>query len=303
MTATLAERLAAAHFGPGWDKPTPSLWPSPRLDRLPHVWRFEEARAELLCAGARVSTELSERRNLIMVNPSEGNEYATTRTLVAAYQLVLPGERARSHRHSPNALRIVLDAPPGTFTVVDGVRIDMAPGDVVLTPNGCWHGHRGGRDGPSIWIDVLDVPFVQQIGAMFFEPYPTGHQLVTENDPHSPLRIRASSIVGTRGGNHDLVTMTDIGGGIIPTIGITSLVMARGGTLRDRCTTADHLYCVLEGRCTAEIEEYGPVTWGRGDLLAVPSWHRHTMVAATDAVVVDVSDEPLLRSAGLLRSS
>ena len=48
--------------------------------------------------------EQAERRNLIMVNPVEGNLYATTRNLVSAYQCVKGGETARTHRHTPAAL-------------------------------------------------------------------------------------------------------------------------------------------------------------------------------------------------------
>jgi gentisate 1,2-dioxygenase len=37
------------------------------------------------------------RRNLILYNPVPGNEYATTRTLLAAYQMILPARVARPH--------------------------------------------------------------------------------------------------------------------------------------------------------------------------------------------------------------
>jgi len=49
--------------------------------------------------------------------------------------MVLPGEAARSHRHTPNALRLVVDAAPGNYTVVNGKKLPMRPGDVLLTPN------------------------------------------------------------------------------------------------------------------------------------------------------------------------
>ena len=66
--------------------------------------------------------EQAERRNLIMVNPIAGNLYATSRNLVSAYQMVKAGEKARSHRHTAAALRLVIEAKPGTYTVVDGAR-------------------------------------------------------------------------------------------------------------------------------------------------------------------------------------
>src|SRR5207248_4652305 len=92
------------------------------------------------------------------------------------YQMVKAGEKARSHRHTAAALRLVIEAKPGTYTVVDGARVDMAPGDVVLTPSWCWHGHDNESDASSCWIDFLDVPFVQHSEAMFFEPHPGGFE-------------------------------------------------------------------------------------------------------------------------------
>src|SRR6185437_8977825 len=96
--------------GPGWNKRAPSLWDEPCKNFVPFRWQYAQAKAALDSAGRLINTELAERRNLILFNPIAGNDYATTRTLLAAYQMILPGERARSHRHSPNALRLVVEA-------------------------------------------------------------------------------------------------------------------------------------------------------------------------------------------------
>ncbi len=133
--------LGRLSFSPGWARPEPAMWPAPKPKFRPAVWRYAAAKAALDQAGSFVPVEEAERRNLIMVNPIAGNVYATSRNIVAAYQMVKAGERARSHRHTAAALRLVVEAKPGTYTVVDGARIDMAPGDVVLTPSWCWHGH------------------------------------------------------------------------------------------------------------------------------------------------------------------
>src|SRR5438876_5338297 len=125
---------------PGWNRREPALRNEPRKAFEPHHWSYQEAKAGLDAAGRWVSTELAERRNLILTNPSATGEYPTSRTLVNAYQMILPGERARSHRHSPHAGRLVLECAEGAYTTVDGVRIDMRPGDVLLTPGLCWHG-------------------------------------------------------------------------------------------------------------------------------------------------------------------
>ncbi|HEV3372401.1 MAG TPA: gentisate 1,2-dioxygenase, partial [Xanthobacteraceae bacterium] len=115
--------LGRLKFSPGWARPEPSMWPAPQPKFKPAVWRFAAARAALDQAGEFVPVEQAERRNLIMVNPIEGNLYATTRNLVAAYQCVKGGETARTHRHTPAALRLVLEAKPGTYTVVNGTRV------------------------------------------------------------------------------------------------------------------------------------------------------------------------------------
>jgi len=144
---SLYQMLAPLSVGAGWAKPTPSLWPAPHKTFLPAHWSYEQGKAALDAAGRLIDTKLAERRNLILANPLEGNTYATVRTLIAAYQMILPGEKARSHRHTPNALRLIVDAEPGTYTVVDGEKLPMLPGDVLLTPNWRWHGH--GNDGAA----------------------------------------------------------------------------------------------------------------------------------------------------------
>ena len=80
------------------------MWPAPKPKFRPAVWRFAAARAALDQAGEFVPVEQAERRNLIMVNPIEGNLYATTRNLVAAYQCVKGGEtRAHASSHAGGA--------------------------------------------------------------------------------------------------------------------------------------------------------------------------------------------------------
>ena len=188
--------LGRLSFSPGWARPEPAMWPAPRPKFKPAVWRFAAAKAALDQAGEFVPVEQAERRNLIMVNPVEGNIYATSRNIVAAYQMVKAGEKARSHRHTAAALRLVVEAKPGTYTVVDGARVDMVPGDVVLTPSWAWHGHANESDATSYWIDFLDVPFVQHSEAMFFEPNPAGFETITSDGP-SPHRIPSREALGS----------------------------------------------------------------------------------------------------------
>src|SRR5258708_34053882 len=88
-----------------------------------------------------IGTDRDVRSNIFMRNPVPVNEYATLRTLVAAYQSILPGEQARTHRHAPHALRVILDAK-GAYSAVDGDKHPMETGAIVLTPGRPGHAHR-----------------------------------------------------------------------------------------------------------------------------------------------------------------
>jgi gentisate 1,2-dioxygenase len=296
-------RIKSGNLGPGWAKSTPSLWPEPRSDfRVTH-FSYALARDALHDARGFVSPAQVERRNLICVNPKQGNSYATTANLVAAYQMVAPGERARSHRHTPNALRLILDAPDGTYTVVDGCRIDMAPGDVVLTPNWCWHGHANEGHSEAYWIDFLDVPFVQHMGPMFFEPHPLGYEPIRKRNPKSPLRIPSHALPRARSDDHD-ACIVPIGEGWLPTIGLDLVSLSAGSSVSCEKTTANTLFAVISGSCDIVVEGNSTViSLERGDLAAIPTWTQYCLVAAIDTVLLKVSDSPALAALGLLRSA
>lgn len=299
--------LRGIDLNAGWNKATPSLWPSPRKTFLPAHWRWDQARAAIDAAGRLISTELAERRNLILVNPAEGNAYATTRTLVVAYQMILPGERARTHRHVPNALRLVLDAEPGAYTVVDGARLAMLPGDVVLTPNWCWHGHGNDGPAPAYWLDYLDVPLVQLLEPMFFEPYPGDYQSMTAAPDRSPFVFpwreteaaldRAAPDPAGRFGRQIPLAV-----GAMETIGLFMLRLERGERTKAVQTTANNVYSVVRGSGETVVDGER-FEWRRGDVVVAPAWRPHEHHAAEDSVLFRVTDEPLLAALGFRRGA
>ena len=242
-----------------------------------HVWRAAEARAALEEASRFVGTDVAERRNLIMVNPAPGNTYATTRNLVAAYQMIQPGETARSHRHTPAALRLVLDAADDVYTVVDGKRVDMTPGDVVLTPSWCWHGHANDGNETAFWLDFLDVPFVRHVEATFFEPHPEAFQRPTERD--SAFRIPLGEALAYGAGTRSVEIAKDV----MPTIGLHAIRLPSGAATEKLHETANNIYAVVTGTVRATIDGQADEFLARGDVLAVPSWHAHVLHGVEDA--------------------
>jgi gentisate 1,2-dioxygenase len=175
---SLYEAAGGVNFTPGWvPRKKPILWSEPRPEFVPAHWTYEDAKAGLDAAGRLIDVSLAERRNLVMRNPTPNAVFETSRTLVCAYQMILPGEHAPSHRHSSHALRVIIDAK-GSYSVVDGEKTPMETGDVVLTPGWSWHGHGHDGDEPAYWFDGLDVPLTHLLEPMFYQEHPDKHAKV-----------------------------------------------------------------------------------------------------------------------------
>lgn len=297
--------LQEAGMGPGWNKPEPSLYPMPKKTFVPAHWPYSEARAALSLAGGLVSTELAERRNLILANPIPGNTYATARTLVAAYQMVRAQETARSHRHTPNALRLVLETAPGTFTIVQGEKVPMEPGDVLLTPNWLWHGHANESDQDAYWIDFLDAPLVQLLEPMFFEHFPEGLEKPAAVSEQSPMRFAWSeseqrlASAPVRGGMREI----ELGNPALDTIALYIQRLSAEMPVDEVRTTANSIYAVIDGSGESVIDGE-TIIWTRGDVFVAPSWRPHTHRAtSSEAHLLRVSDEPVMKKLNWLRQA
>lgn len=181
--------IDSLHMEGGWHRKAPALWSEPRENFLPALWRYADVKPILERAGDLVDHRMADRRNLTLRNPVEGNLYATVRTLVGAYQSIKPGEVADAHRHTPNALRIILEGH-GAYTVVDGVRVEMRHGDILLTPSWCWHSHANGGPDDCFWVDVLDVPLIHLLEPMFFERHPEKLERDVVTVAESPVAFR-----------------------------------------------------------------------------------------------------------------
>jgi gentisate 1,2-dioxygenase len=301
----LYAQLAPIKVVPGWAKAAPSLWPEPKKSFQAHVWHYDQAKGALDAAGRLINTELAERRNLILQNPATG--YATSRTIVAAYQMIMPGEKARSHRHTPNALRLVIDAEPGAYTVVNGERLAMMPGDVVLTPNWCWHGHGNEGRACAYWLDVLDVPLVQLLDPMFFDPHPDEFETEVTVPNSSPMhfawgdtqRRLAEAEAVSNGSSHVEIALGDPA---LDTMALSMIKLKPGMVTAPRKSTSNNVFGVVagEGATTVEGET---LHWKRGDVIVVPSWQSHAHHSNDGAVLFRATDEPVMKKLGFLRDA
>lgn len=295
--------LAASRMTAGWHKKRPSLWKEPRTEFRPLHWRYETGKAALDQAGRWIGTELAERRNLLLFNPVGDNDYATLRTMVVAYQMIKPGEHARAHEHTPNALRLILDAGPGCYTVVDGVKLPMRTGDVLITPGGCCHSHFNEGEAKAYWIDVLDVPLVHALEPMLFSELPGRTQEVRESpEEHAfyfPPSRTAPALAALKGhqGVKRLVLPTQPH---IRTLDICLLDMEAGARRTVRRSTASRVLAVIHGSGRMRMGETD-IRWRAGDVMAVPCWCGHEIEADGAARFLEVCDEPTMRALGFYR--
>lgn len=296
--------IDALNLEGGWHRKTPSLWSEPRENFLPMLWRYADVKPILERAGHLVDHRMADRRNLTLRNPVEGNLYATVRTLVSAYQSIKPGEVADAHRHTPNALRIILEGQ-GTYTVVDGVRVEMRPGDVLLTPSWCWHSHANAGPNECFWVDVLDVPLVHLLEPMFFERHPDRLEQNVVSVAESLIAFRweaslAALDKATAPTNGMAQREIELGAPALKSTAVHVQRMPAGFVSPRYRTTANAIFTVIEGRGTTRCGN-SEMRWAKGDMIAMPAWRTYQHEVDRDTHLVRVSDEPVMRALGLLR--
>jgi quercetin dioxygenase-like cupin family protein len=178
------------------------LWPSlraalpygkPTRSTTPTLWRYRELRPDLMRAGELTPIEKAERRVLVLCNPGLGLEQLkATPSIYVGLQLILPGETAPNHLHTPSAVRFVIEGEGG-YTVVRGEKLPMHRGDLILTPAGLWHQHGHEGQGPVVWLDALDLPVVYGLEASYCTEGPP--QSVVDADSPASRRFRQAGVL------------------------------------------------------------------------------------------------------------
>ena len=330
------QELQSFSVAPLWTVQEQALVSEPRSKAVPHLWRWEELRPQALRAGQLIGTQDAERRVLMLLNPGLAGRTATTNSLFSGLQVVMPGESARAHRHTPAALRFIIESEGG-YTTVDGDRIPMQPGDLVLTPNWTWHDHGNDTGSPMVWLDGLDIPLVHLLESVFYEPYPEDVQPVTQPTDTTLLKYGAGALVPawetslsshsplmhypweqTRGALHRLApevegspydgvvleyTNPTTGGPAFPTMACHAQLLRPGESTKAHRHTSSTIYHVVEG-LGHSIVSGERLQWGSKDVFCVPGWtyHEHVNNSASEAAVLfSFTDLPVLRSLSLLR--
>ena len=327
--AAFACDIGIHDLAPLWER---TLRMQPGSQCVPALWRYAETRPLLARAAGLISTRDAERRVLVLENPALRGSYQVTQSLFAGLQIILPGEIAPSHRHTPNALRFIIEGE-GAYTAVDGERTPMLPGDFVVTPNWAWHDHGNLGTGPVVWLDGLDTPFAQLFGAMFRENHPQESQPVARATGDAAARYGANLLpVDYRGGDtrtpllrypyartrealqqlaknapphaaHGFklrYTNPATGGHVFPTMAAFMQLLPQGFDGREYRCTDGAVYCAVEGcgaiLCGEERFEFAP-----HDCFVIPPWQTHRFTAQSDCVLFSFSDRAAQEALGFCR--
>ena len=312
--ARFSRDIGAHKLAPLWER---TLRMQPGSPCVPALWRYADTRPLLARAAELITTQAAERRVLVLENPALRGSYQITQSLFAGLQIILPGEIAPSHRHTPNALRFIIEGE-GAYTAVDGERTPMAPGDFVVTPNWAWHDHGNLGTGPVVWLDGLDTPFAQFFGAMFRENHPQESQPLTcaeraAGNPRTPplrypyARTRAALAQLAKNAPPHLAhgvkmryTNPATGDNVFPTMAAFMHLLQKGFVgCNYRCTDGA-VFCVIEGR--------GAIYFGderhefeAHDCFVIPPWQAHRFTAQSECVLFSFSDRAAQETLGFWR--
>ena len=311
------------------------LWPQMR-NVLPHdspaplskpsLWSFQKARPLLLRAGELTPVEKAERRVLVLVDPGRGKgAMQVTASIYCGLQLLLPGEKAPAHKHTPSAARIVVEGE-GAYTIVNGEKCMMQKGDLILTPTGCWHDH--GHDGtePVIWLDLLDLPLYYYLEGS----YAVEAELqAPANRPDSSaveyaqaglvpgrvlgrarakyplmrfpwtrtqraLRVASEHAASGEAAELDYVN-PETGDDVLPTMGFTAMMLPAGTPIEPPLRSCSSVFHVVSGTGVSTVNG-ARFQWTTGDTFSAPVFaeieHRATDGAA---FLIRGHDTPLQR--------
>lgn len=303
----LYEDLRSHNSGALWTNINQVNRREPAAVAVPCVWKYAEMRPLLERSGKLVSAADAERRVAMLLNPGINRLPFTTDTIYAGLQLILPGEIARAHKHTAFAMRFIIEGDVA-YTGVGGERVDMRPGDLVLTPSLQFHDHGNESETPMIWLDGLDVPLYQWLPVHFTrffsaEQYPSvaraGQSTLVYPWAEMQAELDANPAPFAAREYH----LRDSASPVSRTMGAQAERVAVGHASPARRETASSIYHVVKGSGSSTIGDQ-TIEWNARDTFVVPSWHTfsHLNAGAETAYLMRYDDLPLMRALDVYRT-
>jgi gentisate 1,2-dioxygenase len=304
-----------------------------------HHWSWAELRP-LLVRSADFQESLpqgtrgAERRILRLQNPGVQEETVTD-TMSVSVQYLLPGEIARTHRHTPSAFRFYIEG--SAYTNVSGEKCHMSRGDLVITPRMEWHDHGNEGDQPAIWMDGLDYPLVRYLEGVVYQYAPETQQPIDrtgfserrystaglrpyhyDEDDNAEFRSLlhfkwddTRETLERLAGANDVNPFDDVilqyvnpatGEGCFKTIACCVQMIRPGIRTQRHRHTGSAVYHVVEGQGETVIDGQ-TFEWEAGDFFVIPplAWHEHASSVSDAGVLFSIQDFPTLKALGLYR--
>ena len=330
--AALIAALEAARYHPLWDRYKRITPIAPAAPDTAALWRWRDFEPFIARAATEVPIEDVERRAIIMAHPAFNGATQTTSNLLAAFTVLNPGDHAVPHRHTASAIRFSTRAE-GAYTIVNGRRCAMAPGDLVLTPPMCWHGHINASDARTVWFDAANIPLVGHLDANFFEPGSRADAEFWKVDEGDERLWAAAGMVAVGAASTSAAAQSPkyhypgaltralldaapaaadgarllrytnpaTGGAVMPSLDCYAMRLAAGAATRARRSTWNTICLVVEGAGRSNIGDTS-FAWEKHDVFTIPHWTWASHAApSADADLFLVTDRSLFEHLDLLR--
>lgn len=333
----LYDEMKGNHLQPLWTLEANVMPWSPQPQVVPWLWKWSALYDIAERSGALVPIERGgDRRAIALANPGLGGTPFATSTLWAAVQWLNGQEVAPAHRHTAQAVRFIIDGS-GSYSTVEGDRVYLERGDLVLNPPWLWHDHGSDADERAIWIDGLDIPLNKYLDASFFEPYPEEKQAVTKVQNATVLKYGVGQMrpaweprsadyppistykwADTERALNNLAqsgeaspfddiafeyTNPHSGQPVMNTITCWIQMLRPNVHTQAHRQVTSSVYFVFEGHGSTIIEGRR-FDWAEGDLFVIPSWacHEHCNGSASErAILFSMHDMAVMKALGKYR--
>ena len=168
------------------------------------------------------------------------------------------------------ALRFVIEGE-GAYTAVDGERVLMHPGDLILTPSWTFHDHGNPGDSPVVW----------------FPSAPARDALRGNKSLHPCHGVKIEYVQPN-------------GASVTPTLGAFLQSLPAGFKGAQYRSTDSTVFCVSEGQGRSRIGERS-FEWSARDIFVAPSWCPVSHQAMEDSILFSFSGRPAQKALGLWR--
>ncbi len=329
--ADLIAALQDVASQPLWDRYHRLTRRAPQAADTPWHWPWAVMEPLVQRAVREVTMEDAERRVLLLAHPAFPESAASTTNLSSGLQTLMPGEVARAHRHTLQAIRFVMEGR-GAVTSVNDHQCEMSEGDLVLTPAWTWHEHVHPGEGRMVWFDGLDLPLARYLDTVFLELADAQRSNTEPVASRAPALQSAATLLGPDvqdprsmsrspyryawsralaaleaapalpDGSRLLRYVHAISqGAVLPTLDCYLMACARGRSTQAYRSTSNAVCVVARGEGHSQVGEK-TVHWKHRDVFTLPHWNwiRHT-AATDDALVFMMTDRELMASIGYLR--